>query len=118
MFKNKVFIKLCLIYGCRNGELRLSEKKHFDFDKKIWTIPAQNHKAGKSKGKLHGKALIRPITTDIEVLLKEVFELHPESKYVFVNAGSNDLMGRSATLAYPGNIDRWLDKHVGYQMAH
>lgn len=37
--KNKLFLKLCLIYGCRNGELRASEKDHFDFEKKVWTIP-------------------------------------------------------------------------------
>lgn len=36
--KNKLFVKLCLIYACRNGELRLSEKDHFDFKAKVWTI--------------------------------------------------------------------------------
>lgn len=30
--KNKLFVKLCLIYGCRNGELRVAEKTHFDFN--------------------------------------------------------------------------------------
>ncbi|MBH1972147.1 integrase family protein [Moraxellaceae bacterium AER2_44_116] len=48
-YKNKIFIKLCLIYGCRNGELRLSEKSHFDFDKKIWSVPPENHKIGACK---------------------------------------------------------------------
>ena len=116
--KNKAFIKLCLIYGCRNGELRLSEKTHFDFDKKVWTIPASNHKAGQLPGKLFRKALVRPITADIEVLLKQVFELYPESKYVFVNSGSNTVMGRSASLAFPSNLDRWLYKHFEYEMKH
>jgi hypothetical protein len=49
--KNKLFLKLCLIYGCRNGELRASEKTHLDFKKNVWTIPPQNHKLGKSTGK-------------------------------------------------------------------
>ncbi|MEO0436277.1 MAG: integrase family protein [Pseudomonadota bacterium] len=30
--KNKLFVKLCLIYACRNGELRQAEKQHFDFE--------------------------------------------------------------------------------------
>ena len=34
--KNKIFLELCLIYACRNGELRRAEKKHFDFKRKIW----------------------------------------------------------------------------------
>jgi len=36
--KNKLFVKLCLIYGCRNGELRQAEKQHFDFKAGIWTM--------------------------------------------------------------------------------
>lgn len=42
--KNKIFLKLCLIYGCRNSEMRLSEKAHFDFRAMIWTVPPANHK--------------------------------------------------------------------------
>ncbi|MGQ0530590.1 MAG: hypothetical protein ACT4PG_12445 [Panacagrimonas sp.] len=41
--KNKLFLRLCLIYGCRNGELRASKKEHFDFAKGIWMIPPENH---------------------------------------------------------------------------
>ncbi|PHS23225.1 MAG: integrase [Methylophaga sp.] len=58
--KNKLFVKLCLIYGCRNGELRQSKKEHFDFDKKVWTIPPENHKLGKKSN----KPLLRPIVPD------------------------------------------------------
>lgn len=116
-FKNKVFIKLCLIYGCRNGELRLSKKKHFDFDKKVWTIPSANHKAGNSSGKLNGKALIRPITSEIEGLLKQVFVLSSKSKYVFTNIGTNDVMSNKAPLSLPKNVNNWLRKHLEYEMA-
>ena len=45
--KNKLFIKLCLIYGCRNGEMRLAKKEHFNFDSNVWTVPPENHKLGK-----------------------------------------------------------------------
>lgn len=49
--KNKLFVKLCLVFGCRNGELRLSKKEHFDFDRKVWTVPPENHKLGKKTNK-------------------------------------------------------------------
>ncbi|MGU9851125.1 hypothetical protein ACU680_10045 [Pseudomonas koreensis] len=55
--KNKIFLKLCLIYGCR-----YSEKAHFDFRAMIWTVPPANHKMGKSSG----KPLLRPITPETE----------------------------------------------------
>ncbi|MCG2937593.1 hypothetical protein KZ300_27930, partial [Escherichia coli] len=31
-YKNKLFLKLLLIYGCRVGELKQAKKVHFDFD--------------------------------------------------------------------------------------
>lgn len=114
--KNKVFVKLCLIYGCRNGELRFSEKKHFDFKNRIWTIPAKNHKAGISPGKLFGKPLVRPITDEVERLLLQVFELNKKSKFVFTNFGSYKVMGRSATLSLPGNLIKWVLKNIGFEM--
>lgn len=112
--KNKLFLKLCLIYGCRNGELRASEKEHFDFEKKIWTIPPENHKLGKTSG----KALLRPITPDIEVLLRQAMALSDKSKYVFTNSGSKEPMGTGAPLALPYNIMQWLRRHERYEMAH
>ena len=112
--KNKLFLKLCLIYGCRNGELRASEKSHFDFGKKLWTIPPANHKLGKSTG----KPLLRPITPRIESLLKEAAALSPESRFLFTNSGSAEPMGTSAPLALPYNVMQWLRRHENYEMQH
>ncbi len=112
--KNKLFVKLCLIYACRNGELRLSEKEHFDFEAKIWTIPSENHKLGKKSG----KPLLRPITPAIEGFLKQAFTLSSDSKYVFTNDGSNEVMGHTAPLALPYNIMQYLRRHEGYELAH
>jgi len=80
--KNKISLKLCLFYGRRNGELRVSEKEHFDFEKRIWTVPPANHKMGKSTK----KPLLRPIIPEIEPLLKEAFLLSGESKHLFNNS--------------------------------
>ena len=112
--KNKLFVKLCLIYGCRNGELRQSEKDHFDFDKKVWTIPPENHKLGKSTG----KPLLRPITPTIEGYLKEAFELSAGSKYVFTNDGSDEVMGTRAPLAIPYNIMQYLRRKESFEIEH
>jgi len=112
--KNKLFLKLCLMYGCRNGELRQSEKAHFDFDKKVWTIPAANHKIGKTTG----QPLVRPIIPETEVLLREVIALSGSGNYVFTNTGSLEPMGTSAPLALPYNIMQWLRRHEKYEMEH
>jgi len=112
--KNKLFVKLCLIYGCRNGELRVAEKTHFDFNKMVWTIPPENHKLGKNTG----KPLLRPITPSIEIYLKKAFALSGASKYVFTNDGSHEVMGLRAPLAIPYNIMQYLRRHEGYELAH
>lgn len=112
--KNKLYIKLCLFYGCRNGELRLSEKSHFDFKEKIWTIPAENHKLGKATG----KPLLRPIIPEIEPLIKQAMTLSGDGTILFNNTGTNKPMGRSAPLALPYNIMQWLRRHQKYEMEH
>lgn len=112
--KNKLFVKLCLIYACRNGELRLAKKEHFDFELKIWTIPPENHKLGKSTQ----KPLLRPIPPSIEGYLREAFTLSPDSDYVFTNDGTNTVMGQGAPLAIPYNIMQYLRRHEGYELKH
>lgn len=112
--KNKLFLKLCLIYGCRNGELRVSEKGHFDFRTMVWTVPATNHKLGKSSG----KPLLRPITPETEVLIREAMELSKGSPYLFTNNGTSKPMGTGAPLQLPYNIMQWLRRHEKYEMAH
>lgn len=57
--RNRIFVQLCFVYGCRSGELRVAEKSHIDKDKMIWTIPAENHKTGLKSG----KPLLRPLTS-------------------------------------------------------
>jgi len=112
--KNKLFIKICLMYACRNGELRLSEKEHFDFENKVWTIPPENHKLGVKSG----KPLLRPITPSIEGYLKEAFALSADSKYVFTNNCSDKVMGHTAPVALPYNIMQYLRRHEDYELAH
>lgn len=112
--KNKLFIKLCLIYGCRNGELRLAMKKDFDFNNMVWTIPAENHKTGVKSG----KPLIRPITSETKQLFDRCLLLSGKGEYVFNNGDSNDPMGRNSPGSLPYNLMQWLRKNVHYNMQH
>jgi integrase len=112
--KNRLYIKLCLIYGCRNGELRLSKKRDFDFESMIWTVPPENHKTGKATG----RPLLRPITDDIKELVQQCFLLNEKGEYLFSNSGASTIMGRSASLALPYNIMQWLRRNRKYEMQH
>ena len=111
--KNKLFLKLCLVYGCRNGELRVAEKKHFDFNKMVWTIPPENHKTGK----ISNKPIIRPILPYTEELIKEAMSLNSEN-YLFMNDDGKSVMSQSSPIALPYNIMQWLRKNKNYEMAH
>lgn len=112
--KNKLFLKLCLIYGCRNGELRLSKKEDFDFENEVWTVPKGNHKLGKATG----KPLLRPIIDPIRPYLEQAILLSKGSDYLFTNSGDSDVMGRGAPLPLPYNIMQWLRKNKEYEMQH
>lgn len=112
--KNRLFLKLCLLYGCRNGELRAAEKAHFDFGAGVWTIPPGNHKLGHKTG----KPLLRPIIPAAEALLRQTFVMSPNARHAFTNTGSDEPMGTSAPLALPYNVMQWLRRHERYDMAH
>ncbi|MBV8548288.1 MAG: integrase arm-type DNA-binding domain-containing protein [Alphaproteobacteria bacterium] len=40
-------LEFCILTACRSGEARLAKWSEFDFDRKVWTIPAVRMKAGK-----------------------------------------------------------------------
>ncbi len=112
--KNKLFLKLCLFFGCRNGELRLSRKADFDLNKELWTVPPEHHKLGKKTG----KPLLRPIIPQIKPLIEEAMELSGIHTHMFLNTQDNEPMGKGAPLALPYNIMQWLRRHEKYEMAH
>jgi integrase len=84
-YKNKLFLTLLIIYGCRVGELKLAKKSHFDLKEMIWTVPPENHKTGK-KSK---KPILRPITENIKPYLLEAMEFSQGSEYLFTIDGFN-----------------------------
>jgi integrase len=112
--KNRVFFMLCLIYGCRNGELRLALKKHCDFSSGVWTVPAENHKVGK----LTLKPLCRPIIPVTEFLFRLAIELAGESEWLFPNANGDGPMTHSYCVHFPYNIMQYLRRYEKYEMTH
>ncbi len=76
--RNRYLVKLCLLFGCRVGELIKSKVSDFDFDTGIWVIPPENHKTGK-KSK---KPIVRPITKVAEEFLRGLISLNDGSNYI------------------------------------
>ncbi|MEO0436278.1 MAG: hypothetical protein AAF098_05160 [Pseudomonadota bacterium] len=77
-------------------------------------MPPDNHKLGKKSR----KPLLRPITPPIAVYLKQAFALSPNSRYVFTNDGTDDVMGVRAPLALPYNVMQHLRRYEKYHMKH
>jgi integrase len=111
--KNCLFVKLCLIYGCRNGELRLAKKEHFNFDTMTWLVPSENHKTG---GK-SGKDIVRPITSDTKQMIIELFELSG-CDYLITSLGTHEPMSNSASQSVPYKIMQRLRKSDDVDMVH
>ncbi len=116
MPKNRLFVMLCLFYGCRNGELRLSDLEHWDLEEGTWTVPPKNHKTGKRSG----KPLVRPITGPAQEWVEEARRLSMSKRKgpLFNNRDSAERMGRSSVLPLPYNIMQWARRHRGVEMAH
>lgn len=111
--KNALFIKLCLFWGCRNGELRASEKTFFDLDKMIWSVPPELHKTGQNTG----FPLIRPIIPEIVPLLEQAMSLN-NSKFMFVNDGTMEVMNPKSPGSLPYNIMQYARRHYDINMPH
>ncbi|MBI6548234.1 tyrosine-type recombinase/integrase [Xenorhabdus lircayensis] len=78
--RNALIIKLCLLFGCRIGELLKAKVTDFDYEKNIWIVPPKNHKTGiKSQ-----KPIIRPIILEARELIGQAKKLSRRSEYLFV----------------------------------
>ncbi|WP_394239918.1 tyrosine-type recombinase/integrase [Vibrio astriarenae] len=110
--KNKILIKLCLFFACRNGELRSAKVEHFDFDNNIWTVPPENHKIGEKTK----RPLKRPFNDDIKMLICKAITINNGSDYVFTNEGSTDPMGKSSTSSFARYLERHIKRLFDYDM--
>lgn len=113
-YKNKLFLTMLILYGCRVGELKAAKKSDFDFKENIWTVPAENHKTGKKTK----KPLIRPITENIKPYILDAMENSAGSAYLFTLSGTNEPLRETSHLTMPNNIFQWLKRHKGIELAH
>ncbi len=94
-YKHECVFKLCLLYGCRLGELRLSKKEHFNFQKGIWIVPAENHKIGHKTQ----KDIARPIIENVIPLLDFASQMSGASEYMFTKALNDSVPYGTAALS-------------------
>ncbi len=70
----RLFVALNLIFGCRSGEIRQAEPKHFNFKTMVWTVPKESSKTGKE--------IVRPIPAELKDWLMAVIDHNKPSGYV------------------------------------
>lgn len=110
--QNKLLILLLLIYGCRVGELRLAKKSDFDFERGVWTVPADNHKMGHKTG----RPLLRPIVDGIKPYLLQLFTLNDGDQLFCTKDGK--ALSENYHLTLPRNIDNYLTKKHDITLLH
>ncbi len=107
--RSKIFIKLCLFYGCRPKELRFAEISELNFDFALWSIPWQKHKTGKKTK----QPLVRPIIKEVEHLWKRAIELSDSQQYVFTikERGAVEPISRNTVSSAATNLETyWRNK--------
>ncbi|CDH31742.1 tyrosine-type recombinase/integrase [Xenorhabdus bovienii] len=78
--RNALIIKLCLLFGCRIGELLKAKVSDFDYEKDVWIVPPKNHKTGRRSK----KPIIRPITPAAKELIEQAKTLNHGNEYLFI----------------------------------
>lgn len=70
----KSCIKLLIIFGARNSEIREADRSEFDLERKIWTLPAERSK--------NGKTVRRPIPSKAEAIIRELDDAYGIGGYL------------------------------------
>lgn len=96
----QILVELCLMLGCRSGELSGALKSHFDFDAGTWTIPPEFHK----EGKYTERPIIRAIIPRAQELLEELFSYSEGSRWAIVKKGRDEPQGRAGLSNLTGSI--------------
>lgn len=91
-------LQLITLLFTRANELLQAEWTEFDFDKALWEIPASRMKMEKT--------LLVPLAPQVVAILKELKEMHPNSKFILPGRDGkkglsiNALLGALDTLGY------------------
>lgn len=103
--RSKLLVQLILMFACRLSELRLAKKSDFDFDKGIWTVPAENHKMGHKTG----KPLIRPIIDEYKPMIISAMQL--SSSDLLFTSSKGKAIRRESVSQLPKNLIDWCERY-------
>lgn len=90
-----IAIKLCILFGCRQGEIREATRDHFDMKEMIWTVPTSLSKTN--------LPIRRPITSKAEELIRLAWALYGEAGYLLPSDRNKDKPISAAV----------INKHIG-----
>lgn len=112
---SKLFLKLCLFFGCRNGELRsLNPREDLDFEKMLWTLPPEKHKVGRRVK----KPVVRPLIPEVLPLLEEAMKLSRSPDLLFTQESGPAPLQSNAVLCFPYSVRRNVKRLFGVEMQH
>lgn len=112
---NKLFLKLCLFFGCRNGELReMNPSAELDFESMTWTVPPEKNKVRKQML----RPIVRPLIPEIVPMLKEAISVSRSRSFLFTQSGSAKKLETGGVLSMPYSVIKNAKKHFGVDMAH
>lgn len=105
---NKLFMVLCLLLACRNGELRsLDPTKDIHGD--LWIVPATKSKTG--------KPIIRVLVPEVLALIGQAKKLSKNPRLLFSD-GQGRHLADGTTLSMPRAVINAVRKRRGTDMAH
>ncbi|MCY1286647.1 Prophage integrase IntS [compost metagenome] len=112
---NKLFIKLCLFFGCRNGELRsMDPVADLDFEAMTWTIPPEKNKVRKKVR----RSVVRPLIPEVIPYINEAIALSKSKRLLFTQDDAPLALGNGATLSMPYSVMKNARRHFGVDMDH
>lgn len=113
--RNKLFLKLCLFFGCRNGELRnVDPVTELDFEAMTWTIPPEKNKVRKKVK----RAVVRPLIPEVVPLLKEAMAQSLSKRHLFTQDRVPSPLESNAVLSMPYAVRRNAERRYGVKMEH
>lgn len=103
---NKLLHQMLMLWGARVSELRLAERKEFDLNEWVWTVP-------KDHSKMHN-VIRRPIFEQMKPLLERAMETYEQ--ILFPGNDVNQPITIAAANRYILRIREGMD--IGYWRAH
>lgn len=114
--RNKMLVKLCLFFGCRVSELRLSRIVDFDLGGGVWTIP--EHKSFNTERANVEKPIKRPIIDEIKPCIERLMLLTESKEWLFTKVNTDEPMPENSHLDFPYQIRQYVRKHKKIEMPH